>query len=47
MGDSVPTADTDRQLLLRCAVSVAAGLALIAVGLVLDPPLALLRRLNP
>lgn len=41
----MPTTGSDRQLLAACAVAMAAGCALITVGLLLEPPLWLLRRL--
>lgn len=42
----MPTTATDRQLLAGCVLAVGVGLSLIAVGLLLEPPLALLRHLK-
>ena len=39
------TTATDRQLLTACAVAVLAGIALFAIGLVVDPTRAVLRHL--
>lgn len=42
----MPTPPSDAAILLGCAGLVAAGLTLIALGLILDPPMALVRRLT-
>ena len=39
----MPTSQSDRRLLAACAVAIVGGCALIAVGLLLEPPRLLLR----
>ena len=41
----MPTTATDRQVLTACAVAILAGIALFAIGLVLDPTRAVFRYL--
>lgn len=42
----MPTSADDRALLLLAGALIVGGLALIVGGLILNPPLALLRRLT-
>jgi len=42
----MPTTSRDAAILAGALLSIAGGLTLIAVGVVLDPPLALLRHLH-
>lgn len=41
----MPTAPSDLRVLAGCAVAVVAGVALIVVGLLLDPAVAALKRI--
>lgn len=42
----MPTNATDRELLLLAGVLIVGGLLLIAGGLILHPPMALVRRIT-